>query len=178
MAEVQREALSVCLTTDSWTCSVNDSYVAITIHYTTLDLEFKSVLLDCAHYGQKHSGELLSRHLKNTIELWGLTGKVMLAITDNAKNIVNAINLLGLRHFGCYAHTINLVVEDVLKIVKEHLDKIKNVETYFKRSASATEKLLKYQTQQQVSTPKKLKQSVPTRWNSTYFMLQRFFELE
>ncbi|CAK1582297.1 unnamed protein product [Parnassius mnemosyne] len=178
MKEVQREAMSVCLTTDTWTSSVNDSYIAITIHYTTLELEFKTVLLESAHYSEKHTGELLASQLKNTIEAWGLTGKVVLAITDNAKNIVNAINLLGWKHFGCYAHTLNLVVDDALKIVKDTLEKIKNIVSYFKRSSSATDRLIKYQVQQQINIPKKLKQSIPTRWNSTFFMLQRFVELE
>lgn len=178
MEEVQREALTVCLTTDTWTSSVNDGYIAITIHYTTMDLEFKTVLLECAHYSERHTGELLAQYLKNTVETWGLTGKVMLAITDNANNIVNAINLSGWKHFGCYAHTLNLVIDDALKIVKDNLEKIKNIVAYFKRSSTATDKLVKYQVQQSGNIPKKLKQSVPTRWNSTFFMLQRFVELE
>lgn len=73
---------------------------------------------------------------------------------------------------------MNLVVEDALTVVKDILEKVKNIVAYFKGSSTATDKLRKYQVQQSGSIPKKLKQSVPTRWNSTFFMLQRFVELE
>ncbi|CAG4952924.1 unnamed protein product [Parnassius apollo] len=68
MKQVQREAMSVCLTTDTWTSSVNNSYIAITIHYTTSELGFKKVLLECGHYSEKHTGELLASQLKTRLK--------------------------------------------------------------------------------------------------------------
>ncbi|CAH1640754.1 unnamed protein product [Spodoptera littoralis] len=40
------------------------------------------------------------------------------------------------------------------------------------------EKLLRYQIQTGVAQPKRLLQAVPTRWNSVFFMLERFLELQ
>jgi len=45
--------------------------------------------------------------------LWGINGKIISAITDNALNMVKAVR--DIMHipvsFGCFAHTINLAVE-------------------------------------------------------------------
>ena len=41
-------------------------------------------------------------------------------VSDNAANIRKAIrDELKYRHFGCYAHTINLIVMDTLKLITE-----------------------------------------------------------
>lgn len=50
------------------------------------------------------------------------------------------------------------------------LSKVKAIVTFFKKSARASD-ILREKTQL------KLIQSVPTRWNSTFFMLQRFIKL-
>lgn len=59
-------------------------------------------------------------------------------------------------------------------IVLHIIDKIKNIVTHFKQSVDAADQLRKAQ---QVATPLKLIQSVPTRWNSCYYMIQRFLDL-
>lgn len=96
-------------------------------------------------------------------------------MTDNAANIVKAItDIFGKdKHLGCFAHTLNLVATSLLKNnneVNALCTKIKTLITFFKHSVSAADELRKHNT-------KKLIQSVPTRWNSTYYMLERFIEL-
>ncbi|CAG4984004.1 unnamed protein product [Parnassius apollo] len=54
---------------------------------------------------------------------------------------------------------------------------VKTTVAYFKRSAQAWEKLKKYQ-EQAGKSPKRPLQCVSTRWNSTFYMLQRFVELK
>jgi len=49
--------------------------------------------------------------------------------------------------------------------IETFCEKIKRLITFFKQSVVATDELRKYET-------KKLIQSVPTRWNSVYYMLQ------
>lgn len=85
--------------------------------------------------------------------------------------------VLGWKHFGCYAHSLNLVVENALQITKPQIDKVKRIVTHVKKSTISSERLQKYQVQQGQEA-KRLSQAVDTRWNSTYFMLKRFVELE
>ena len=57
--------------------------------------------------------------------------------------------------------------------IKRFIDKVKNIVTYFKQSVVATDKLRKAQ----FTNPLKLLQDVSTPWNSTFYMLERFFIL-
>lgn len=83
-----------------------------------------------------------------------------------------------MKHYGCYAHSLNLIVQRALKELEPTLEKIKKIVTFFKRSSLNNEKLLKFQINSGVSQPKRLIQDVSTRWNSTFYMLRRFIELE
>lgn len=93
-------------------------------------------------------------------------------------NIKNAINNTGWKHFGCFAHTLNLTVQDSLKFTDHIVDKVKAIVTHFKRSSKATKMLIDMQTKNGIKMPLKLIQNVITRWNSTFHMIQRFVRLE
>lgn len=177
--QLEQDALSVCLTTDSWTSPVNDSYTAVTVHYIDENFVMKSYLLECAEANESHTSQYLAAEIRRVVEEWGLSQKVSIIITDNAANITSAVEkVLKLKHFGCYAHKINLVVQDALVVLETLIKKIKAIVTFFKRSNAAVQKLIKYQQQTGVKQPKKLLQDVVTRWNSTYYMFERFVCLQ
>ena len=46
---------------------------------------------------------------------WEITQKVVAVVTDNASNIVAAIRIMGWTHIHCFAHTLNLVVQEDIK---------------------------------------------------------------
>lgn len=56
--------------------------------------------------------------------------------------------------------------------LQQILTKVKNVVTFFKQSCIASDELRK-----SVKADTKLIQDVPTRWNSTYYMIARFLDL-
>jgi hypothetical protein len=104
---------------------------------------------------------------------WGIEkNQVFLVVTDSGCNIKSAVyNYFGKeKHLPCFAHTLKLVVQNALddaKNIANIITKVKNLVTFFKQSVSASDelhKICKY----------KLKQSVPTRWNSVFYMLDRF----
>ncbi|XP_072945701.1 E3 SUMO-protein ligase ZBED1-like [Epargyreus clarus] len=129
-----------------------------------------------------HTALNIAEEISRTIDDLGIEIKQILIITtDNAPNMQNAVKQhLGLKHFGCFAHTINLVVEKALEVdtIKSTIEKVKAVVAYYKRSNIAMEKLLKYQIQIGLAQPKRLLQAVPTRWNSVFYMLERFLDLQ
>lgn len=77
---------------------------------------------------------------------------------------------------SCFAHTLNLVVTQSIEandLLKPLFAKCRETVGFFKRSNEAARRLAQLSS----SSCKKLKQEVPTRWNSTYFMLQSLLSL-
>lgn len=106
--------------------------------------------------------------------------KISCAVTDNGSNIINAVTkLFGKnKHLPCFAHTLNLVATKILEEqkVKGIVQMVKNIITFLKHSVTATDELKKIQLIDD-SEYYKLVNSVPTRWNSCFYMLERFIKL-
>lgn len=170
---------SFCITTDCWTSLNTTSYIAVTAHFINENFQLISILLECSAMTLSHTSENLSYEINKIITEWNIEGKILLAVSDNANNIKSAITNLGLKHFGCFAHTLNLIVTDGLKVeaITIIINKVKTIVSHFRRSCLAGTKLNKFQ-ENEGKTPLKLIQDVITRWNSTFHMLDRFIELE
>ncbi|CAH1100846.1 unnamed protein product [Psylliodes chrysocephalus] len=176
--EIISAAESVTITTDMWTSRNGDSFNGVTAHFINTHFEIKSLLLEVSVFEGAHTSANLARELRSIVTEWGVQDKILLAISDNAANIKKAIlEELKWKHFGCLAHTINLIAQDGLKSIEDLIEKVKNIVSFFKRSNLAKERLDSFQKQNNKS-PKKLIQSVPTRWNSVFYMLERILELK
>lgn len=175
---IATEAISGCITTDCWTSRNNAGYIAITFHFIENNFLLKSVLLSCHEFSDSHTSQNLSQKIKSIIQEWNLENKIIFAVSDNASNIQLALKILQIKHFGCFAHTLNLIVQGALALESDLLDKIKTIVTFFRKSTSANKKFQIYQTSNGVKVPIKLLQDVSTRWNSSLYMLDRFVVLE
>lgn len=171
--------LKICLTVDLWTSRANESYLSVTGHYITDAFELKSILIKCSNFEGNHTGENIQTALLGITNEFGLSTKVNFVVTDNAANMQRALNDIQWKHYGCYAHSLNLIVQNSLTIVEDNLSKLKKIVRHFKTSSTALDKLLKEQTRDDSQVvPKRLIQEVPTRWNSTYYMVARCVDLE
>ncbi len=78
----------------------------------------------------------------------------------------------------CFAHTINFVVSLAIQEDlegKEVIDKVKRLVTFFHKRTLASDKLKEIQTT--LGLPEhKLIQQVETRWNSSFYMMERYLE--
>jgi hypothetical protein len=120
--------------------------MAVTVHYVTDSFQLQSVLLECASLDVAHTSKNLAAEIKRLTDHFNLSDRMLAVVTDNAANIKSAVSSeLQWKHLGCCAHSLNLVVQDSLKIVKPIQEKVKVVVAHFKRSTAASQKLLTFQ---------------------------------
>nr|XP_054590355.1 zinc finger BED domain-containing protein 4-like [Nothobranchius furzeri] len=174
-----QSVIAVSLTADMWTSINMEAYLAVTCHYVDKEShELCSSVLGVQHFPQKHTAENMATVKRSLMEEWGIAGKVRCLVTDAAANMIACARMLQVRQTICIAHSINLIVRkscDQISTLTELRNKARQIVTYFRSSTMAKEKLT--QMQQQLGTPlHKLINEVPTRWNSTYHMLERLTE--
>ncbi|XP_076052180.1 E3 SUMO-protein ligase ZBED1-like isoform X2 [Oratosquilla oratoria] len=168
----------VALTSDLWTSRQTKSFLSVTAHFISPEWELKSKLLATKRLMVDHTSENIADALKEICEEWDLLEKVCCIVTDNASNIVKAVEAMNVKHLPCFAHSLNLVVQNALKNandVKKVQEKVKAIVSFFHNSVKASDKLCAQQVQQG-GERKKLIMDVETRWNSTFYMFERFQE--
>ncbi|XP_072400407.1 E3 SUMO-protein ligase ZBED1-like [Diabrotica undecimpunctata] len=165
----------VAITTDGWTSINNEGFYAITAHFIDDDCKMKSGLLPSFKFVGQHTSENISEQIKKTLSEWQVDNKIVACVTDNAANMVKAVQLAKWWHVPCFAHSLNLIVQSSLPKITDTVNKVKSVVEFFKRSSSATEKLQINQKRMGIEVLK-LKEDCPTRWNSTFDMLRRFLQ--
>ena len=104
--------------------------------------------------------------------------RVHLVITDNASNMTKTMHDASLPHFGCFAHSLQLVIHDGLLSQRAIIDIIticKSIVGHFHCFSVASHNLKRIQ--ESLNIPQhKLIQDVSTRWNSTYHMMKSIQE--
>lgn len=124
-----QKAKTFCITTDAWTSRNTTSFIGVTAHFVDNEFNLKSVLLDCCVAPEvRHTASNLASTLKYIMNSWQINA--ILAISDNAANIKKAIETeLKCKRFGCFAHTINLIVQHALEYepIQIILNKIRDI---------------------------------------------------
>ena len=129
------------LVSDSWTNQRTESvvnYVALTRQH--------AIFLKTEYTGsERHTGEAIARGLKQAIKEIGGGEAVIAVTTDNASNMKKAWQYLQQDYptiltLGCASHTVNLTVEDLLRLpgMKTLLQSTVTIVKYFKSSTILT----------------------------------------
>ncbi|XP_054744518.1 E3 SUMO-protein ligase ZBED1-like [Anastrepha obliqua] len=152
------------ITTDMWTSLANESYMTVTCSFITDSY--------CLIDETNHTAKNIADTLQAVCNEWGIFDKITAIVTDNASSMIKACELLKKRNLPCYAHSLNLVVQDCLKLdcTKELLKKCKSIVAFFKSSTIAYKK---FKDSQLTETKYSLIQEVATRWNSAFLMIER-----
>lgn len=178
-----KEASFISISTDVWTETMAEkAYLGVTAHF--LDgVQIISVDLACKQLHSKHTSAYLSAKLKEILAEWEITTeKVVNIVTDNGANIVAAAEIaLPKKHLPCFAHTLNLVTTAAVTHpeIVEPIKKVRNIVKFIKNSVNNSDKLRQLQLDSNIpeGNVKKMVLDVRTRWNSTFYMIQRFLEL-
>ena len=116
---MKKEVVNSCddVTMDAWSSSVNDiTLLSLTAHW--IDSQFKRVfaVLNAQCLTETHTGECIAAQVLSMLEKWEIAlQRVHLMITDNPSNLAKAMRA-SLPHFGCFAHSLQLVIQGWLTI--------------------------------------------------------------
>lgn len=176
---------SFTITCDIWTDISNKSYLGLTIHYLKTEIVLTKTTIGVIPLEKNHTSEYIKDELLLVLRDFKIdSSKIMAVVTDSASNMINAINSTfgNRKHIPCMAHILAHVVPDSLKTIypiTEIITKVKSIVTLVKRSVVATDELVRLQKRdgRTDGTILKFKQEVSTRWNSTFYMIERFLKL-
>lgn len=185
-AELQKVPY-VCLTTDIWTeTHKSRSFLGITAHFISdsyIDskggFHMENVTIGAFELNERHTGENIAIEISTKCSEWGISSeRVITVVTDGGANMIKAVEIAyGKKHTYCFAHLLNLLADKTMYIFKEGsavIEKVKSIVTWFKRSVIGSDELRK---KTEGLDARVLIQSVETRWNSTFYMVERFLLL-
>ncbi|CAN0830004.1 Zinc finger BED domain-containing protein DAYSLEEPER, partial [Linum grandiflorum] len=131
-----------------------------------------------------HTAEALAAAIYKVLFEWNLDRKLSTVTLDNCstndllvdklKDKLNPDNLIrsgSLLHMRCCAHILNLIVKDGLDVVKSSVEIIRESVGFWTATPKRMEKFEEAARHLRIPTDKKLCLDCPTRWNSTYLML-------
>ncbi|XP_043818222.1 zinc finger BED domain-containing protein RICESLEEPER 2-like [Manihot esculenta] len=173
----------VSLTTDTWTSLQRINYMCITAHFIDNDWKLHKRIINFCPISS-HKGEAVGRAIETCLLEWGLD-KVFTVTVDNASSNDVAISYLKKKlanwgvsvanstylHMRCMAHIINLVVQDGLKDVNDSVMKVRDAVRYIRSSPARLKRFKECVLHEKIESKSSLCLDVPTRWNSTYLML-------
>ncbi|XP_031122619.1 zinc finger BED domain-containing protein RICESLEEPER 2-like [Ipomoea triloba] len=174
----------VSITTDSWTSIQRINYMVVTAHFIDSEWKLHKKIIAFVPV-TSHKGEYLAKALETCLLEWGLRN-VFSVTVDNASSNDTAMGFLKKKimswgtstvkakyiHMRCIAHILNLVVQDGLKECDSSVKKVREVVRYVRNSPARLKKFRDLADLLGIEQRSSLCLDVPTRWNSTYLMLQ------
>ena len=124
---------------------------------------------------ERHTGVNIGQEILGICDEFDVGTKVAL-VTDNASNMAIAAKECDMTHVNCFSHTLQLAVEDGLKIdqISKTLSVSRKLVGHFSHSSLALNALFE---KEQGESKLKLVQDVPTRWNSSFQMIECLLRL-
>ncbi|XP_019153569.1 PREDICTED: zinc finger BED domain-containing protein RICESLEEPER 2-like [Ipomoea nil] len=184
----------VSLTTDTWTSVQRINYMCITAHFIDDQWKLNKKIISFVPISS-HKGEYIAKALESCLLDWGIRN-VFTVTVDNASSNDTALGFFKNKllswggssvrvqymHMRCIAHVLNLVVQDGLRYAGPSVKKVRDVVRWVRSSPARLKKFREIAVLNGVEAKCALQLDVPTRWNSTYMMLntalqyQRAFE--
>jgi hypothetical protein len=106
----------VSMTCDLWSFRANKSFLTVTCHFIDNDYKMRCTVLSTNKMDINHTSENIATEINLIIKDWDIVNKVVTIVTDNSSSMIIACQILKISHLPCFAHTINLVVQDLLKL--------------------------------------------------------------
>lgn len=181
--ELMKSFEKMSFTSDIWSDSCSGvSLLSFTCHGITEEFERKMIVLKAEVFNDsRHTGENIAHKVEGILSSWEIPKeKVQCIVRDAGANMKKGICLLNVQHIDCASHKIQNVLKEGLKAqetVAAVVTKCKNIATHFHHSNTAHGELATLQ-QRLNQKPLKIIQQCTTRWNSTFYMLERILQVK
>jgi hypothetical protein len=160
-------------------------YMGITCHWIDDNWVLQKRVLAYRVFDERHTANNIYKLIKQILEEYLLESKIFSISFDNASNNTASINdlkqicepNLGGKYFHvrCACHVLNLCVQDGLRALEFFVSPIKKAIKFLWTHPQIMKDWGKFCKINGVK-PKKFSKDVPTRWNSTYELLNESFE--
>ncbi|XP_050378393.1 zinc finger BED domain-containing protein RICESLEEPER 2-like [Argentina anserina] len=176
----------ICLTSDLWSSQTTNEYLTLTAHFLDTEWKLHKRILIFSYMPPPHNGSALAEKINSLICEWEIDKNLFSITLDNAsandsfvEKLRTQLNFRGLLllngkffHVRCCAHILNLIVQDGLKAIDDSVVKVRDCLKYIKGSMARKHRFIECIAQVGMRGSKRaLRQDLPTRWNSTYIML-------
>ncbi|KAJ3684842.1 hypothetical protein LUZ61_014006 [Rhynchospora tenuis] len=166
-------------------------FMSLTCHFIDDQWKMRKRIINFTNLPSPHTGKNISNAIYEKFVLWNLDKRVFCLVLDNAtSNDVCIKELLStssfqkelpvggnIFHQRCACHVLNLIVQDGLGVLTDQIANVREAMKYIRNSQSRMEKF-NLAISQAKAPKKKPAWDVPTRWNSTFLMLQLALELK
>lgn len=183
----EAESGVVHFTSGIWMSNQTREYLTLTAHWVTFESRVRpqcedyhcSALLNVSQVDCDYNGISVQKQLEYWWEAWitSIGLQVGITVTDN-QTIGKTLNEGEHSSVQCFSHTINLIVSEAIKsqrMVQNLLSIARKICERVHRSAKAREKLAELQKEYHLP-PHQLIQDVPSKWNTSFHMLERLIE--
>lgn len=177
----------VHFTTSIWVSSQTREYLTLTAHWASYESRIKpqgqdfhcSALLSVSQIDCDTDMQDIPKQLEYLWDFWITSSglKRGLIVTDNT-TIRNTLEDHGHGTMQCFGHSIDLIVNEAIKsqrMVQNLLSIARKICERVHRSAKAKEKLAELQRVHELPE-NQLIQDVPSKWRTSFFMLERMVE--
>ncbi|KAJ6804146.1 putative zinc finger BED domain-containing protein RICESLEEPER 2-like [Iris pallida] len=176
----------ISLTSDLWTSNQTIGYMCLTAHFMNSEWILQKPILNFCSLPPPNTGFSIADAIFHCLLDWGIESKVSTITLDNASSNDSVVRYLKdsfsrigklffkgkIFHVRCCVHILNLMVQDGLHEIKDVIQNIRKSVKYLKMSSSRLHNFAEIAKQVNISVVRRLVFDVPTRWNSTYAMLE------
>ncbi|XP_050272572.1 zinc finger BED domain-containing protein RICESLEEPER 2-like [Quercus robur] len=158
--------------------------MSLTGHFIDDDWKLHKRILNFCQV-EDHKGETIGRKIELCLREWGINGIFTLTVNNASSNGATIKFLENVTkdwegtvleheflHMRCCAHILNLIVGDGMREIDASIAKVREAVRYVKSSPNRNQTFVGFVERLGIESKSLLCLDVPTRWNSTYLMLE------
>ncbi|XP_012573533.1 zinc finger BED domain-containing protein DAYSLEEPER isoform X1 [Cicer arietinum] len=179
-ALLEQVSFKLSITLDFWTSFEQIFYMSVTCQWIDKNWSFQKLLLDICRIPYPCGGAEIYRCLVKVLKFYNIENRVLSCTHDNSSGAMHACHTLkedldGQKigpfcYIPCAARTLNLIIDDGLRSVKQVISKIREFVIELNASSVISQDFIQISTAYQEGTWK-FPLDVSARWSGNYQML-------